>query len=396
MPDARSGLSLAIAGGKPAFTNPLHVGQPNIGDGSKLQEMLAEILERRWLTNHGPVVQQFEQRIESMLEVKHCVAVCNATIGLQLLVRALGLYGEVIVPSFTFSASAQALAWCGLTPVFCDVEPEYHTIDAAKIEPLINENTSGILGVHLWGNACNVDKLGAVGKSHGLKVMYDSAHAFGCAMGGKRIGNFGDAEVFSFHATKYVNSFEGGVVTTNSDELAEKLRLTCNFGFKNGQVECLGTNAKMSEISAAMGIVSLDAVETFSAVNLRNRNLYAQNLRAIDGIRLVPVSEDEFHNRQYIVIEIDEAVTNLSRDQLLSVLHAENVLARRYFHPGCHEIEPFVSDLPDVTDRLPVTLRLCDTVLALPTGTGVSLESVDRVCEIIRTAVEHADLISSL
>ena len=142
---------LALLGGTPMFESPLHVGQPNIGDKVAIQNKLSEILDRRWLTNNGPLVQEFEQRVASLLDVKHCVSVCNATIGLQLLVRALGLSGEVIVPSFTFCATAQALAWCGLKPVFCDVEPKFHTIDVERARPLVSDNTSAIMGVHLWG-----------------------------------------------------------------------------------------------------------------------------------------------------------------------------------------------------------------------------------------------------
>src|SRR5690606_11646345 len=216
---------LALRGGFPEFAEPLHVGRPNQGDRATLMRRIEGVLDRNWLTNDGPLVEELEQRIAADLGVRHCVAMCNGTIALEIAIRAAGLTGEVIVPSFTFVATAHALQWQGITPVFCDVEPFTHTIDPARVEELITPRTSGIVGVHVWGRACAVDELTAIAHRNNLALLFDAAHAFGCTYRQQRLGSFGDAEVFSFHATKFMNSCEGGAITTNDDAFAEKVRL---------------------------------------------------------------------------------------------------------------------------------------------------------------------------
>src|SRR5690242_6197203 len=216
---------LAIFGATPAFKNPLHVGQPNIGDRKKFAERVNDILDRRWLTNGGTYVNQFEERIAELAGVAHCVAVCNATVGLEIAIRALNLKGEVIVPSFTFIATAHALQWQGITPIFGDIDRQSHCLDPEQVEQLITPRTTGIIGVNLWGRSCEIDALTEIAARKGLKLLFDSAHAFACTYKGSSIGSFGDAEVFSFHATKFLNSMEGGAVVTNDPDLAQKIRL---------------------------------------------------------------------------------------------------------------------------------------------------------------------------
>ena len=222
---------LAIFGGKSHFNEKLHVGKPNIGSRNKLMGRMNEMLERGWLTNNGPYVREFEQRISELTGAKHCIAMCNATIALEIAVRALGMSGEVIVPSFTFVATAHCLQWQEITPIFCDIDPETHSIDPNKIEQLITPRTTGIVAVHLWGKPCNIIELQKISKRHNLKLLFDASHALGVSSNGVHVGNFGDAEVFSFHATKFVNCFEGGAIVTNNDDMAAKVRLMKNFGF---------------------------------------------------------------------------------------------------------------------------------------------------------------------
>ena len=375
---------LAILGGKPAFDEILHVGRPNIGNRERLLARINDLLDRRWLTNNGPYVQELEQKLAQFLGVKHCIAMCNATIALEIAARALGLHGEVIIPSFTFVASAHALQWQEITPVFCDVDPLTHNIDPAKIENLITPRTSGILGVHVWGRACDVEKLSAISQKYQLKLMFDAAHALGCSHRGKMIGGFGDAEVFSFHATKFFNSFEGGAITTNNSELAEKIRGMRNFGFSGlDNVIDLGTNGKMSEISAAMGLVSLESIGEFIDVNYNNYLAYSKGLDGIKGVRLINYDKKEKYNYQYVVIEIDEEVAGLSRDLLVKILHAENIRARRYFYPGCHQMEPYRSYFPNAGLVLPETEKLTLKVLQLPTGTAVGEKEINLICELV-------------
>jgi dTDP-4-amino-4,6-dideoxygalactose transaminase len=385
---------LAILGGRAVFQNPLHVGRPNIGNRERLIERINELLDRRFLTNNGPFVQEFEQRIADFTGVKHCIAMCNATVALEITIRAAGLYGEVIVPSFTFIATAHALNWQEITPVFCDIDPQTYTIEPSRVEQLITPRTTGIIGVHLWGHPCDVQGLTEVGQRHNLKILYDAAHAFGCSYNGQMIGNFGNAEIFSFHATKFINSFEGGAVTTNDDSLAEKIRLMKNFGFVDyDDVEYIGTNGKMSEASAAMGITSLESLDDFIAINYRNYRHYQRQLVEIPGIELIHYNENERCNYQYIVLEIDETVTRLDRDQLQMILWAENVLARRYFYPGCHRMEPYRSYLPNAGLLLPNTERIARRVLTLPTGAAINLEEINKICEILLFVVKHGSRI---
>lgn len=383
---------LALFGGTPAFEEKLFVGRPNIGDRQRLMERLNDVLDRRWLTNNGPYVQEFEQRIADMVGVRHCIAMCNATVALEIVIRAAGLKGEVIVPSMTFIATAHALQWQEITPVFCDIDPLTHTIDPNRVEALITPRTTGIIGVHIWGRPCNIEALTDIARRRNLKLLFDAAHAFGCSYRGRMIGNFGDAEVFSFHATKFLNSLEGGAVVTNDDDLATKVRLMRNFGFEDyDKVIYIGTNGKMNEMSAAMGLTSLESIDEFVSINYQNYKQYQQELRGIPGVQQVIYDETEKCNYQYIVLEIDEDLAGISRDQLVDILWAENVIARRYFYPGCHRMEPYRSYYPNAGLLLPETERLVTRLLSLPTGTAVSPETISRICHIIRVAVANSE-----
>jgi dTDP-4-amino-4,6-dideoxygalactose transaminase len=382
---------LAVLGAPPAFAEPLHVGRPNIGDRARLFERFGDLLDRRWLTNDGPFVQEFERRLATALGVRHVVAMCNATVALEIAIRATGMTGEVIVPSFTFVATAHALQWQQITPVFCDVDPATHNIDPARVEELITPRTTGIIGVHVWGRPADVDALGEIASRRGLRLLYDAAHAFACTSKGRPIGGFGDAEVFSFHATKFLNSGEGGAVATNDDDLAERLRLMRNFGFAGyDRVVYVGTNGKMGELSAAMGLTSLDAIDEFIATNRANHASYAAALSGIRGISLQPYAADERSNYQYVVLEIEEEESGLTRDELQRVLWVEHVMARRYFYPGCHRMEPYRSYFPHAGLLLPDTEGLVRRVLTLPTGTAVDESIIGRVCDILRAAVDEA------
>lgn len=379
---------LAIFQGTPAFPEPLHVGRPNIGDRAGFMRRIEEILDRRWLTNYGQCVRELEKRLAEFMGVKHCIPICNGTVALELAIRALDLEGEVILPSFTFVATAHALQWQGITPVFCDIDPATHNIDPARVEALITPRTTGIIGVHLWGRACDTAALEDIARRRGLKLMFDAAHAFGCAHLGRKIGTFGSCEVFSFHATKVFNTLEGGAITTDDDELAKKIRLMKNFGFTNyDHVEYIGTNGKMNEVSAAMGLTGLDSLDDFIAANLRNYEAYGRELQGIPGLSLIDYEVSQNPNYQYVVLEIDEAKAGVSRDVILQCLHAENVLARRYFYPGCHRMEPYRSYFPHARLLLPETEKLGQRILILPTGGSVSEAEVAKVCDIIRLVI---------
>jgi len=391
----RSLNDLAIFGGRPAFEAQLHVGRPNIGNRDRLLGRINDLLDRRWFTNQGPMVRELETRIAESIGAKHCIVTCNGTVALEIAIRALGLTGEVIVPSFTFIATAHALQWQEITPVFCDIDPQTHNLHPARVEALITPRTTGILATHVWGRPCSIDRLIEIARRHRLKLLFDAAHAFGCSYHGRQIGNFGDAEVFSFHATKFLNTFEGGAVITNDDDLANKVGLMTNFGFAGyDRVIYLGINGKMTEVAAAMGLTGLECADEFIATNRRNYELYQRALADLPGVRMSQYNQTEQNNYQYIVLEIDETATHISRDLTSSILHAENVLVRRYFYPGCHRMEPYRSYFPHAGLLLPETEKLTERIMCLPTGTAIQNEDIDLICELIHFIVRHGAEVS--
>jgi dTDP-4-amino-4,6-dideoxygalactose transaminase len=381
---------LAVLGGAPALSQPLHVGRPNLGDREHLMRRIGQILDRNWLTNRGPEVVEFERRVTQLLGVRHCVAMCNATAALEITLRAAGVTGEVVLPSYTFIATAHALRWQGLTPVFCDIDPRTHNIDPAQVERRITARTSAIVGVHLWGRPCDVDALLGIAARHDLKLFFDAAHAFGCSYRGAMIGRFGEAEVFSFHATKFLNTFEGGAVVTNDDDLAKRIRLMQNFGFRGfDDVVTLGTNAKMSEVAAAMGLVGLESLDAFIARNRENHRRYRMLLGALPGVSVLDYDERERNNYQYVVAEIDESRLGLSRDELIAVLHAENIVARRYFWPGCHRMMPYRESSPDRCAALRNTETVAARVVVFPSGMSIDAPTIELVSSIVGMAIEE-------
>ncbi len=398
LPQSSAVDELAILGGPPAFSQPLYVGRPNIGDRQRLFDRIADAIDRKWLSNDGIYVKEFEQRIAAFTGAKHCIVTCNGTLALEILIRALGLGGEVIVPSFTFIATPHSLQWQEITPIFCDIDPLSHNIDPSKIESLITPRTTGIIGVHVWGRPCNIHALSDIAQTHNLKLAFDASHAFGCSHNGHMIGNFGEAEVFSFHATKFLNTFEGGAIVTNNSELASKIRSMKSFGFSasGDDIISIGTNGKMNEVSAAMGITGLESIKDFIAVNHQNYLLYKAQLQDIPGIKIAEFDENEANNYQYVILEIDSREIRLSRDFLIKVLHAENILAKRYFFPGCHQLEPYRSHFSNAYLWLPETEQLTQKTLSLPTGTGVSDEDILKICQIIRLAISKANEIGML
>lgn len=383
---------LSLLGGQPAFDQPLHVGRPNIGDKRRFLQLAEEALDRRWLSNDGVILKQFEARLQELLGVRHVIAVSNATIGLELAFRAVmgDRKGEVIVPSFTFVATAHVPAWCGCTPVFADVDLTTHQLTAESVERCLTDKTVAIMPVHLWG-ACQVTpELEALAAKHGVPVLFDAAHAFSTSLGGKKVGHFGAAEVFSFHATKFINSGEGGAITTNDDDIAQRLRLMRNFGFAGyDKVVSLGTNAKMNEFNAAMGLTCLESLEEIIARNRANWQVYEAQISKLPGLSLYRYDPATEPNCQYVIVEVNEAQAGLSRDELVAVLHAENVMARKYFYPGVHRMEPYQTLQPEAWRGLPNTEILTHTVLALPTGTAVGETEIEGIGRILELAISN-------
>ncbi len=380
-----SARNLAINGAEPTFPDPLHVGRPHVANREGFLRTTEQILDRLWLTNNGPVVQELERRVADYHRVKHCVAMSSGTLGLEIAIRALQLEGEVILPSHTYVATAHALHWHGLTPVFADIDPATHNLDPESVRGLITERTSAIIGVHLWGRLAPVEALQTLADRFNLKLIYDAAHAFGCSYQGKRVGHFGDCEVLSFHATKFFHTLEGGAVLTNQDSLAEQLKLMRNFGFAGvDQVVCAGTNGKLNEVSAAMGLANLDALETLLAHNRQVYSAYREALAEVPGIKLLAMDESQDSNYQYVVLEI-EADCKLGRDEIIGALHAENILARRYFWPGCHRMMPYRELFPGAGRHLRHTEAVSERIIVMPAGFAVTPEMVPGITAVLRT-----------
>lgn len=354
--------------------------------------MTDDIFDRRVFTNEGPMVRALEAALADRLQVAECVLCANGTLGLELLARVLGLRGEVIVPAFTFVATAHAFRNVGLTPVFCDIDPQTHNVDPSSVRRLVGERTAAICAVHLWGRSAPIAALETIADDAGIPLLFDAAHAFGCRHRSRPVGSSGRAEVFSFHATKIFHTMEGGAVTTHDRELAQALRLARNFGFAGyDHVVCAGTNAKMSEMAAAFGLASLDGFDGTVARARAIHERYTERLASMPGIRLLSYVPDQ-HNFHYVVLEIDERELGLSRDTLMRALHAENILARRYFYPGCHRMEPYRGESRS-DGALENTERVAQRVLLLPGGAALSAWECDDVSDAVRRIVEHREAV---
>ena len=385
---------LACFGGTPLFNEKCYVGRPNLCSRKKLHTALDQIFDNRWLTNDGPFLRRFEERLQDYLGVRHCIAVCNATIGLQMVYRALRpsefQRKKALMPAFTFVATAHAWEWEGGRPVFCDVDPERHLLSPDDVEAKLDDDTALLVGVHIWGQPCQIDALETISKTRKIPLVFDSAHAFASSWKGRPLGSFGTAEVFSFHATKFFNTFEGGAITTNDSALATELRQMRNFGFSGyDHVSSLGTNGKMQEISAAMGLCLLDDVNSLLDANLRNFNCYRDGFHSCPSLSLLVPENLGTSNCQYIVGVMDKQAPPPLRDRLVEMLWAENILARRYFYPGCHRSEPYTSRQP--IPALPVTDDLCQRVIIFPTGTAIQPAQIQSIAGCVRFILEHAN-----
>jgi len=364
-------MSLAILGGHPAFSKPQLVGAPFVEPEvrEKYHELMDQVFDRKYFTNNGPLVQRFESEIAAIHQVAHCSVTCNATIAQILLLKALGLKGEIILPSFTFIATAHACIWQNLDVVFCDITPDTLMIDPEKAERLITPRTCAIIGVHLFGNVCNVKALTKLCEKHGVKLIFDAAHAFNCSLGDTPVGSFGNGEFLSFHATKFLETFEGGAVLTSVMELNERIDHLRNFGFVDyDKVTSLGINGKMSESSAAMGLASLPMIARRTEKLAYVHRAYRNALDGIPGIRMLPIGETGRSNYHYAVIFVDQERFSVSRDTLNAALWKENIQTRRYFYPGCHQMDYYRSERPSHADPLEVTRLVSQQVICLPTN----------------------------
>lgn len=385
----------AILGGIPIFKETLHIVRPSLPKSSEIQENLEDTFQKGLLTN-GKYVAEFEARCAEYLETKEAVAVSSATSALLLTEKALELTGEVIVPSFTFSATVHSLIWNGLTPVFVDCLPHTYNLNPILVENAITDKTSAILAVYIFGNPPDISRLEEISKRYNLKLIFDTAHGFGAKYQGKLAGGFGDAEIFSLTPTKIITSGEGGLITTNDTNLAQRLRLLRNYG-NEPDYDCqwIGLNARMLEFSAILGLKSLEKIE--EAIDKRNYLAfqYQRHLSSLDGIQFQQIDINNRSTYKDFSILIESEKFGLNRNQLALALKAENIETRKYFYPPVHLQKAYQYLCPDEND-FQVTIAISSSILCLPFYTCMEENDLDRIVSAIFRIYSCANTIAGV
>lgn len=345
-------------------------------------ESIRELWDSHWITNMGKNHEELSRRLEDYLKVKNISLFTNGHMALELVLQALNLKGEVITTPFTFASTTHAIVRNGLTPVFCDINEQDYTMDVERIEELITDKTSAIVPVHVYGTPCDVNRIEAIAKKHNLKVIYDAAHAFGVEINGRGIGSFGDASMYSFHATKVYNTIEGGAIATADDELITKLWRLKDFGIKDEEtIDGIGANAKMNEFCAVMGLCNLKHVDEEIAKRKQVSERYRSHLEGVDGIKLLTIKEGVKTNYAYFPIVVDEKVFGCDRNRIKDVLAQNGVGVRKYFYPLVSDMDCYRGRFDSVS--LPVAKWVSDRVLTIPMFADLELADVDRICSII-------------
>lgn len=367
------------------FYKPVYITQPLLPDIEELKSMLEEIWASKQLTNYGKMAKNLEKELANYLGINHLSLFSNGTLALQIACKVLRLSGEVITTPFTFAATTHVLNWCGLKPVFCDIEEDTLNLNPDRIEELITPDTTAILPVHVFGTPCNVDRIQQIADKYGLKVLYDAAHAFGVKVKGRPIGSFGDISMFSLHATKIYHTIEGGALSYKDPNMKERAEWLRNFGIKSeDRVFEPGTNAKLNELQAAVGLLVLKLVDAEIENRKTVTELYRKHLRDIPGIKLFSDIEGVTHNYPYFVIRIDKNEFGITRDELHSELRKYNVYSRRYFYPLCSQFQCY-RDLPSASvTKLPTATKIVEQVLSLPLYGRLDRGDVEKICQIIR------------
>ena len=362
------------------FAEPIYVTRPYLPPLEEFCEGLREIWDNQWLTNNGPVLRRFTEKLQAYVGRPNVCLFTNGTLALQIALQGMELTGEVITTPFTFVATTHALVANNLRPVFVDIEPEYFTLDPNKVEAAITPATSAILAVHVYGYPCDLEALADIARRHNLRLIYDAAHAFGVQVDGRSIAQFGDCSMFSFHATKLFHSIEGGMLVFRDESLKFTFDHLKNFGFQ-GELEVLmpGTNAKMSEIQALMGLQVLDRMDGLIAERAHIYDMYAHRLARIPGLRLPPKTPDTVdYNYAYLPVTVEADEFGMDRDALFARLREFNIFARRYFYPLVCDFAPYRS-LP-VQAPLSVARHVASRVMTLPIYNGLTEDEVDRIC----------------
>lgn len=344
---------------------------------------IKDIWETRWLTNMGSKHEELSEKLGEILDVPYVSLFTNGHLALEACLGVMDLSGEVITTPYTFVSTTHSITRNGLTPVFCDISPDTYTIDADMIESLITPRTTAIVPVHVYGNVCDVEKIQKIADKHHLKVIYDAAHAFYENYKGKSVATFGDASMYSFHATKVFHTIEGGSVTTADKALFDKLYNWKNFGIEpNAEINSIGANAKMNEFQAAMGLCNLRHLEEEIASRKEVVERYRENLKDISGVILQKPQEEVKSNYAYFPVVFDEKIFGVSRDVVSDELKKNDIFSRKYFYPLTNDCGCYAGTY--CSEETPIAKHIADSVLTLPLYAHLPLEVVDRICEIIR------------
>lgn len=360
---------------------PIPVTRSSMPDFEEYAAEIKEIWQTRWLTNKGIKHQALEAQLQSFLMVPNMSLFTNGHLALEYAFKAFQLSGEVITTPFTFASTTHAIVRCGLHPVFCDINPRDYTIDVEKIEALITERTTAIIPVHVYGNICDVGQIQKIAQKHGLRIIYDAAHSFGVTVNGRGIGTFGDASMFSFHATKVFHTIEGGALTYRDQRIKPILESLKNFGITDyDQVDYVGGNAKMNEFQAAMGLCNLRHIEREITKRKAVAERYASHLSGVAGIKLTPEQNDVTCNYAYFPVVFDGYAK--TRDDVYAELQAHDIHARKYFFPTTNSFACYDGKYP--ATATPVARHIAECVLSLPLYADLELDVVDRICTIIK------------
>ncbi len=359
---------------------PIQVTRSSMPSFEEYIEEIKELWDSHWLTNMGVKHKQLEVELSRHLKTPNITLFTNGHLALECVIAAFNLTGEVITTPFTFASTTHAIVRNGLEPVFCDIDPDDYTIDTDKLESLITKRTSAIIPVHVYGNICNTNEIEKIAKKYNLKVIYDAAHAFGVTVDCVGVANFGDASMFSFHATKVFHTIEGGAVTYKEGSLSKKLDDLKNFGITGPEsVDYVGGNAKMNEFQAAMGICNLRHVDEEITKRKTVVEKYVERLSGVKGIKLCKSQTGVKSNYAYFPVVFDGYKMN--RDEVFEKLKAESIFARKYFYPLTNSFACYQGRF-DV-EKTPVAKHIADRVLTLPLYADLAINDVDRICDII-------------
>lgn len=359
----------------------INVTRSSMPDFEEYIEEIKDLWDTRWLTNMGAKHNRLQDELCKYLSCPNVSLFTNGHLALEAVIASMKLTGEVITTPFTFASTTQAIVRNGLTPVFCDVNPDDFTIDVSKIESLITDKTSAIIPVHVYGNVCDVYEIERIAKKHNLKVIYDAAHTFGVRVGERGIASFGDASMFSFHATKVFNTIEGGCVTYADDELTPKLQLQRSFGMCGEEYPEVAGNAKMNEFQAAMGLCNLRHIDAELEKRKAVVKQYQKRLEGVAGISVWHEQEGVTHNYAYLPVLFDKSVFGKSRDDIATLLGENGIFARKYFYPITSEFECYNGKFE--IQPTPIAKAVSESVLTLPLYADLALSDVDRICDII-------------